>query len=84
MNLFLGIKHPAPKKYEKMCVENVDLNSLVETLKNNIKNNEINKDEIQFIYCGDVMDDKSPLFKYNLSPGSTVRNNIISQIEKNH
>lgn len=76
MNLFLGIKHPAPKKYEKMCVENVDLNSLVETLKNYIRNKEIDKDEIQFIYCGDVMDDKAPLIKYNLSSGSTVIINI--------
>lgn len=72
MNLFIGIKHPAPKKYEKLRVENVDLNSLVATLKNNISSNDINKDEIQFIYCGDVMDLKSPLSKYNLSSGSTV------------
>ncbi|CAO1434635.1 unnamed protein product [Diamesa serratosioi] len=72
MNIFLGIKHPGSKKYEKKIVENVDLNSLVETLKNSITKNEINTDEIQFIYCGDVMDDKSPLFKYNLSSGSTI------------
>lgn len=78
MNLFLGIKHPASKKYEKQIVKNVDLNSLVESLKISIKNNEINKDEIQFIYCGDVMEDKCPLFKYNLSSGSTVRNHIVS------
>lgn len=71
-HLFLGINFPAPRSYERIRVENVNLNESVSFLIEKFRNLTGIKDEVSVCYLGNILEDDEPITRYGLHAGSTV------------
>lgn len=71
-HLFLGINFPAPRNYERVRVENVNLNESVSFLVEKFREITGNKDDVSICYLGNILEDNEPIKRYGLRTGSTI------------
>lgn len=71
-HIYLGVNFPAPKNYERIRVENVNLKENVSVLIEKFRELTGHKeDDVSFVYCGNVLEDNEPINRF-LRSGSTV------------
>ena len=71
-HVYLGINFPAPRNYERVRVENVNLNESVSSLIEKFHEISGNKDEVSICYLGNILEDNEPIKRYGLRNGSTI------------
>uniref|UniRef100_U5ES39 Putative ubiquitin-like protein 7 n=1 Tax=Corethrella appendiculata TaxID=1370023 RepID=U5ES39_9DIPT len=70
--LYLGVKFPS-KPYEKVLIENYEKFETVEKLKLEAnKSLDVSLDEIEFIYCGNILPNETRIKDHNLRVGSVI------------
>lgn len=71
--IYLGVKLPAPRSYERIRIGNINFNENVSILREKfLELYDENNNNFSFSYCGIILDDTEPIKKYNLRSGSTV------------
>lgn len=70
--LFLGVRIPN-RAYERLLIENVDFEQSVLGLRDQIaKKLDVPKEEIELLYCGNVLEDDEKISDLNIKPNTTI------------
>lgn len=71
-HIYLGVNFPAPRNYERIRIDNVNLKENVSVLIEKFREITNHKEEdVSFVYCGNVLEDNEPINRF-LRNGSTV------------